>query len=235
MVRLKPTNVDVSGSFTLQLIGGTNHTIRTGTKRSGDHRETFNINTIPEREFTAVKFSWVVSGKTVEDTHDYRFQNLGNYRHSQYNIPEERQCNGVATASYATTNACVFTATNFRSQFFSQVNLNGSGISINHGNIKREFYCLSHPSSPADASERSFRTGEDFAGSCGRLGNDTVAVLPSHPYLQCGDQVYLVGSGVKVVTDYCPGCAQNQLDNYTTNHACSGIGDFGNHVTIKLF
>ena len=103
---------------------------------------------------------------------------------------------------------------------------------MNHGNISREFYCINQPNAPSDASEMSFRSGVTFSGSCGSLGNNTVAV---HPDLGCGDTVFINTVDVKIVTDYCPGCAVAQLDNFTTNNVCSGIADLGNFKTIKIF
>jgi hypothetical protein len=139
---------------------------------------------------------------------------------------------------YITDIHCNFTTSSFRSTFANQVNLNGSGVSINHGNVHKEEYCLNHPNAPADAAWKAFRAGVTFSGSCfgntGALGNDTVAVNPDHTHLKCGDTVYLDSVGEKTVTDYCPDCSENQLDNFTTSNACSGITDIGNLKTIQI-
>jgi hypothetical protein len=104
--------------------------------------------------------------------------------------------------------------------------------------VSREFYCLDHPNAPADAEGKTFRSGVIFSGSCfggtGDLGNDTVAVNPGHTHLSCGDTVYIDSVGEKTVTDDCPGCSENQLDNFTTNNSCSGITDIGNFKTIQI-
>src|SRR6266568_2621674 len=169
----------------------------------------------------------------AQGTLDYHIRVLGVYRHSQYNIPEEAQCAGPDVAAYVTDPLCAFTPTTLRDQFVSQVNLNGSGRSINHGNVAREFFCLSQPGAPADAQGRSFRSGVTFSGTCGGLSDSTVAVLPTHPYLSCGDRVYIHTVGTKDITDLCPGCAQAQLDNFTTDGSCSSVTDLGNFMTIK--
>lgn len=69
----------------------------------------------------------------------------------------------------------------------------------------------------------------------GRLDNDTVAHNQGHPYLSCGDRVYIDTVGTKTVTDYCPGCGNDQLDNFTTDNRCTGVVDLGDFVTTKLF
>ena len=104
--------------------------------------------------------------------------------------------------------------------------------------MSREFSCLSHANAPADAAGKTFRSGVTFSGGCsggtGTLSNDTVAVNPDHPYLSCGDTVYIDSVGEKTVTDFCPGCSESQLDNFTTNNSCNGITDIGNLKTIQI-
>lgn len=237
-VNLTPSGL--SGTLKLELTGpGSSHTIREVTRSSGNYGETFDIPNLATGEYTEVKAIWTVGGSSCFNEYSYHIRVLGIYRHSQYNIPAESQCAGGPTSAYVTDSDCNFTSTSFRSQFFSQVNLNGSGISINHGNIGREFFCLTDPNAPADASGRSFRAGVTFNGACfsgtGSLNNTTVAVLPDHPYLNCGERIYIHNVGTKNITDFCPGCATNQLDNFSTDKACSGINDIGNFMTIKLF
>ncbi len=91
------------------------------------------------------------------------------------------------------------------------------------------------------------RFGGDFAprlGSPLRAGvpglREALALAPvavnpdDNRDLSCGDRVYIVGLGVKTVTDRCPVCTPTQLDNYTTTPACSKVYDLGTYKTIKL-
>jgi hypothetical protein len=67
--------------------------------------------------------------------------------------------------------------------------------------------------------------------------NDSTVARGDDAGLSCGDQVLIVGVGIKTVTDRCPACTgRQQLDNYTTQPACSAgsIGDLGNFQTIQL-
>jgi hypothetical protein len=73
------------------------------------------------------------------------------------------------------------------------------------------------------------------------LGDSTVAVPATsedgvvHQHLACGDQIFFeTDSGtsfVKWVTDFCPGCTDDDghpephLDNFTTSNECSGVPD----------
>ena len=61
-----------------------------------------------------------------------------------------------------------------------------------------------------------------------------MAVNLEHEDLACGDSVYIVGVGVKTVTDRCPVCTFTDIDNYTTTPACYRVSDLGTFKTIKL-
>jgi hypothetical protein len=185
---------------------------------------------------------WTVDGIDYQNSMPYHFRVLGDYRHTRYNSPNEVNCGGNAQNVYITTSQCAFNNGTLKSQFVSQVNLNGSGISINYGNIGREFSCLNPTNNPpSNSSGISFRGNVQITGSCGAVNDTTVAAHASHPYLSCGDSVYIHGVGIKTVSDRCPACNDNNyhhLDNYTTQStACSSnaVGDLGNFKTIKLF
>jgi hypothetical protein len=234
-IRLEPP--DRSGDFTLELLGPAgSHVIRREVRCGGIHNDSFDIPSLAGGEYDNIRATW--GGIAYNDPHPYHIHVLGVYRHSQYNIPHENTCVGPAVDVYITDSDCNFTQAVLRQQFVNQVNLNGSGVSIAHGNLRREAFCLS-PVAPADAINRSFRRVADFHGSCngntGALNNSTVARLPAHRYLTCDDRVHIHTVGIKTVTDLCPGCAQAQLDNFTTDAACAGIRDLGNFMTIKLF
>lgn len=238
-VVLNPTNE--SGQFVLTLIGDTNVVLFNGTlSGSGTPYEfSFNPRTLPVGQFREVEAVWTVNGTPNRGTRNVAFRVLGTYRHSQYNTPAESSCAGPDRRAFITNSACSFTATTLRNSFINQVNLNGSGRSINFGDVKREFFCVTQRSAPPGSRTTSFRP-EAIAPACQTtLDNTTVARRPNHPFLECGDQILIVGLGggagtLKTVTDLCPGCPNNQLDNYTTDPACAGIRDLGPFTTIRL-
>jgi len=220
------------------------HTIHSIAKPSGDHTFSFNRQLLPEGQYNSIAATWRPLGSDVTDSETVTFLVMGNYRHSQYNTPNESACMGSPSAAYITNPSCTFTATTLRSDFISQSWLNGSGITINHGTEQNEAFCLNLPNAPADANGRSFRA-QPIVPSCGAaygVSNSTLARGDDAP-LVCGDQVLIVGLGgvnastVKSVTDRCPACTGvRQLDNYTIQPACQPgtIPDLGTFQTIRL-
>jgi hypothetical protein len=225
-----------SGRLVVTLVGvGGSVSLFDGTRSGGTHIFSFNPTNLPARQYTEVKADWTVNGVTGTGRRAVSFKVLGVYLHTQYNTPDESSCTGSPENAYITNAACNFTQTMLRSDFIRQVNRNGSGHSINFGDVVREVFCVQPPRRfPPDAPGRSFRQ-QAIRPACGGVLNDhTVARSPGHPDLRCGDQVLIVGVGIKTVTDLCPGCSNAQLDNYTTNGACSGITSLGNFTTIRL-
>lgn len=247
-IRVKLEPAGLSGELKLELIEPDTHVIRTDMRDSGTRNESFEIPNLAIGEYMKVKATWKVMGATATDELEHHIRVLGNYRHSQYNTPHEAQCSGPDRRAYITDSRCSFNRTTLRDQFISQVNLNGSGVSINFGDLQGEVFCLGQSSAPGDAANRSFRQQTirpDCAGF--GLGNDTVARDPAHPHLDCGDEVFIHNVGVKTVTDRCPACGDptnrnagevGQLDNFTLDGACSSneVGDLArNRMTIKIF
>lgn len=235
VVTLQPAGVSGTLVVSSLMDRGAPHTVNTRTATGGTHTIAFGVESLPTGDYTGVRATWTVGTNTPSDTRPYSFQVLGNYLHSQYNTPSEASCTGAPRRSYVTNNQCTFTGTTLKSDFAKQVNLNGSGYSTHHGTVACEEWCLDNAEHPDDADGRSFRSGHTITGSCGGVSSATVAVHPKHDHLSCGDRVYIVGLGVKTVTDLCPGCLmQSQLDNYTTSTACHGISNLGTLKTIKL-
>src|SRR6185312_10552210 len=226
-----------TGTLNLDLTGaGPSYRVATGPRNAGTTNENFNVPTLPIREFTGLRATWTVNGSDFVDTRAFHIQVLGIFRHSQYNVPNENSCGGAPVHAYLTDSHCHFAPIMLRSGFIAQANLNGSGVSMTHGNVVRENVCLGNPAAPADAANRSFRSTGAFRGACGALSNNTVANCRTRPDLHCGDRVFIHTQGIKTITDFCPACCgHNQLDNFTTASACAGIGDLCNFVTVKLF
>jgi hypothetical protein len=244
LVALSPTTS--SGSLTLKL---DNHTIYTGTHSGGNVSLTFgDINALPDgQEYQNIVATWNVGGQNYTGQRPYHIKVLGTYRHSQYNIPAESHATcatGGTVNIYITNASCVFTAATFPGTFRSQTALNGRGTSISYGIAVTEQFCLSHANNPGATFGYAFRRNGTASGACGTVTGTTVAANQNHPDLECNDRIYIHSGAtgvVKTVTDYCPACGPptrsdyKQLDNFTTDGRCSGISDFGNFKTIKLF
>jgi len=68
------------------------------------------------------------------------------------------------------------------------------------------------------------------------IANSTVAVIESHPYLDCGDTICVYGVGIRTVTDKgsLPN-GQQQLDHFVGLQDCeTTYVDIGDKMTIKL-
>jgi hypothetical protein len=222
--------------------------ILNATRTPGTYTDAFDISGLTAGvAYDTVEAVYVCGGVNNVDDFSYNFKILGNYRHSQYNTPHESDptCQSGGTNSVCLTdNSCNYTTGSLFGTFNSQTWLNGSGYSINYGLIKPEAYCPSHGFPPPSACNgiHIYRKNQTLTPACSGLGlnNSTVARRASNPDLTCGNKVCIVGAGsggsnlLKTVTDLCPGCTLTQLDNYTTNGACTGIPDLGNFKTVKV-
>ncbi|MFB3777290.1 MAG: hypothetical protein ACE141_06750 [Bryobacteraceae bacterium] len=226
--------VGVSGTLTVQVLGGTTHTVYQGSKSAGTHYISFDIPNLPVAEFTQVKATWAVEG-APEGTRSYHFKVLGTYHHTRYNSPAESSCTGAQSAVRVYNNSCVTTpAATMKSDFIFRVldedSGTGSGHSISYGDVLREAYC-----SPRDYP--TARRNQTITGTLGPVSNSTVAACYQSELYSSGTQVYVHGVGVKTVTDRCPACCRDvtHLDHYTTSTACSGITSLPDAVTIRLY
>lgn len=258
--RLEPSGV--SGTLKLELLGSTSLAILNEQRVGGPFNETFNIPNLAEGDYTKVKATWKVGEASATGELDYHIEVLGQYRHSQYNSPDERQCNGPPAPVFVLGSpATCFDAFEqgllLKSDFTSQVNVNGSGLSGRFGDIKSlaatrcKNVTQNRPPGVTGGNDgNSFVEVSFIDGACANipLSNSTVAgCLPESDPLgrgifHCGDRVYIQGLGVKTVTDHCPACcnaaAQKQLDNYTrTDTRCTAGHDLlpGTPMTIRLF
>jgi hypothetical protein len=68
------------------------------------------------------------------------------------------------------------------------------------------------------------------------VANEDVAISVGHPYLSCGDSVYVHGLGVKTVKDRGGGVGPQQLDHFIGITGCNQYGaGYGTRKTIKLY
>jgi hypothetical protein len=224
--------------------GASETTLFQGVKSGGTYIFSFGAQGLPPlRQYGQVRATWTLNGNANGDSKDVAFFTLGTYRHSQYNTPSEADptCQSDLRPVYITDGQCNFSPATLLAKFVSQVNINGSGRSIHFGSLKREETCLKQKTAPNGSQEKSFRQIDVITPACTSMVVDgtTVARKREHPYLNCGDQVLIVGLGggagaIKTVTDLCPKCPETQLDNYTTDGRCALIPDLGRFVTIRL-
>lgn len=224
--------IKLNGAFTTHVVLSESVTAD-GTNQIS---KSLDRNSIPEGEYMSISIEWCECSASL----NYHFRALGVYLHSQYNIPTESDCTGSPTSVYITTESCNFSSVFFKSDFKAKVVLNGSGVSINYGNVGREWTCISNDTAPDDAAnDNSFRKNmPSFTNACGNnnLNNSTVAVRADHPYLSCGNAIYISGVGSKTVTDHGSlGGNYRQCDNFTNNGACYGITDLGNYSTFVIY
>jgi len=221
-IRVVLSPAGMSGTLTVQLLGGTTHTVYQGGASGGMHDLSFNIPGLPTAEFTQLRATWVAGGQAPSVTYGYHIQELGNYRHTQYNTPAETRCTGSQSPVTVYNNSCVATpGATMKGDFISQVLHpdwgTGSGHSLSYGDILREAWCTlrAYPTARRD---------QTITGAMGPVNNSTVAVCPMHGELHApGRQVYIDGRGVKTVTDDCAACCQGtatKIDHYTTDTAC---------------
>jgi len=265
-IMLTPINGPQTGQLVLELFGPNNayYLIRTVNRETGIHNETFNIPQMPEMpdgEFTTVRATWTVNQHEYQDEFSVHFQNLGLYRHSQYNTPHESHetCQGgqllqdicLGDRASASGSPCPgLCCDTMWSLFASQARINGNGISQCAGEVMRSTSCdnwgVICPELCPDRDPNSLEAVAAIETGCGNtdLGDDTVAIRQSgHPYLSCGSQIFIFGltpqgqlaGTIKRVTDTGGVLQERQCDNYNPlNHSCTGWLDLGDFITILM-
>jgi len=168
---------------------------------------------------------------------------LGTVRHSQYNYIYEKYCTaGQQTAYLYTLPACQWSTAQLKSDFVSQTEENGSGVTLNSGDVQADSgkNCNSNRPQGSNTSN-SFVSVSSLLGQCGKplVGGDSVATnpgpnVPGSPY-NCGDNMELVNgnnqnSYLKHVLDQCSsdpkkGCGDGHVDDFSSTQQCSGLGD----------
>ena len=244
----------LNGTLTLTVNGpNISYSLFQGLEQGNTVNFSFNRPQLPLGAYTNTQASWNIAGSgTAVANSDVSFNVLGVYRHSQYNSPQESSCTGTPTPAWIINlSNCSFTQTTLKSDFISQVALNGSGVSQTYGNVQVTTQCSNYPSGAN--SGNSFAQVTTINGSCLQpvVAGQTVAVYPNpkpvNATWNCSDTVQLVttsdaNQAQKSVKDYCPACSSGfngtsgHIDDYTSSPACSGhaVGDYGNFLTIRL-
>ncbi len=234
-ISLNSPGTTFSGQLALKLISSAGSTtLYNGSASTGTHSYSFNLSGLPTQEFTQVSVSWTVSGTAATATYSYHFKNLGVYKQTQYNSPAERTCSGSPQTVAIWSPSCGKTVGSVLSGFDFRVTDpktgTGSGHSVSYGDVSEEFLC--------SVGSGDLRSPFTIKGSLGSVGATTVAVCKNNADLYVANRrLYIVGEGVKTVTDACTACCSDitHLDNYTTNTACSGVTSLPNAITVILY
>lgn len=254
-------STECEGTLKVELLGTTTHAVFEESRGPGTYAISFDIPNLPVNQtFQMARATWTVEGEAAihETELEEEFKVLGKFRRSQYNTPPSTSCSGSPTDVYVTeedsegNSQCFldppgdFSTETVPSMFVSQANLNGSAEIAGVGDVQRDTFCPTTTDAPTGAAGITFRhkTIVPACGGCPQVNDGTVARGSSlFQDLPCCSEVYIDGVGVKTVTDECPDCPNdlmgeeiNQLDNYTTNTACSMIGDLINEaMTIRIY
>ncbi len=228
------------------------------TRTPGTYTDAFDISGLTTGvAYDTIEAVYVCGGANNVDDFSYKFKILGVYQNTQYNTPHESDptCQqGGTTPVCITDNSCNYSSGSLYAIFNTQTRINGSGYSLNYGLIKSEMYCPSHGHPPPTFCNglRIYRKNQTLNPGCGSkygLSNTTVAApydLSAKRFTDpdlnaCGINICVIGAGTggtnikKVVTDYCPACANaKHLDNYTTAGYCSGIYTLPDRVIVKI-
>jgi len=210
--------------------------ITNGTLGPNTYNFSFGLNSIPIGEYTTITATWTVNGANATAAFGYHFKVMGTYAQTQYNTPAESSCGGSAEAVTIDDSSCASFASTLLSNFVfrvsDQTTGTGSGYSNHYHVVKPEVYCTH------GYSTTTFRENSTLVGALGGLlNNSTVAACSTSELAVNGTRVFIVGEGVKTVTDLCPACCKDttHLDNYSTSTVCSGLGTLPGALTIRLY
>ena len=263
-----------SGALSVTLSGPTNATIGTQANATpGNYNFPFGRTTLAIGQYTALQASWTVPGVSspIQASRPLSFQVLGLTRFSQYNTPTESSCTGTLSTAYIVFNwtpantcggpnqqvcRCEYLPTQLRSDFSSQVYVNGTGVSQQYGTIKTGAALAAVNRCPipipGSTSTNLFYVFPAVFGACNTgLFNGSLATFPSplaaSTQWSCKDQVLIVKQDgtndfTGKVQDACPACSgdfrgtNGHIDMYRTaaSRNPGTIGDYGNRTAIRL-
>jgi hypothetical protein len=186
---------------------------------------------LPPSHYTQLSAVWTVNGVNIPATTNVKFTTLGLYENTTYNVVHEAQCTGKPGAVTLYTSACVAKAGSFKTDFQSQVRLNGIGV-------PQSVAGYTAPETVCATGATDFRSPFTVKNACGNanLNAGTIAVdMSAGAPLACGNHVFFVGQtpasgtigSTKVVTDRCPGCnvhaagTTGHVEDFSTSTACS--------------
>jgi hypothetical protein len=248
----------LTGTLTLNLIGSANtysFAYGSGAVGAGTYTATMTRTSTPADTYTSIRADWATSSGKISGSLPIKWKVLGVIRHSQYNTPTESVCSGAASSAWTIViSGCHFNPITLKSDFSSQVYLNGTGSSSNYGILKYTPGRANQCAYPAGADDsNTFLQVTSITGSCNKtLDTSSVATYPNPvtdvTTFGCGDNLALITSANaqqarKYPEDYCPSCnsgfnnTNGHIDNYSTNQACSShaVGNYGNYWTADTY
>jgi hypothetical protein len=180
---------------------------------------------------------------------------FGKVMHTVYNIPAQNQCSGTTETDYVasvTGGVCTYTTVLFPTDFVSQVQENGSGISdsfdlVGPATVDNPPSACKKVKPPVGSNpNNTFYKIKRVLGKCGyTLTASSEAVFPNPKQVTpggmdaaCRDTLLVVNASnanqaVDSADDYCPACAhqsgtfESHVDDYlANNHECFATGTY---------
>jgi 3D (Asp-Asp-Asp) domain-containing protein len=220
--RLEPNGFN--GVFTLTLVssGGSVNLVNQQARAGGNHTDSFNVSSLPNRTFTSIQATWRVDNQTGTGTRQYSITVLGDYTNTCYITASESDFSGATVVAGTATSQCVWSSREFITGFLDAVNLNGSGIDSGGTAIQIESFCSNPPATSPAYNGRRYRRPTTIRTSCGN--SPTAGVTVASSSLNCGTRIFINGIGCRTVQDTGGGLAADQIDNYrgVGNSACAG-------------
>lgn len=192
------------------------------------------LETLPLGQYNQLVAKW----GNVSASIPLRFNVMGDYIHTQYNIPHEEYCTAPLIDAFVegTFGSCQYDQQiRVPADFAREAWENGSGYRTAPGQV------LTHPWFCPEANivhpqTYTFRQTDAVRGaSLLPLDEASVAMYRFDPHLKLGDRVLIVGFGsgvgtAKIVKDFCPACSESSghLDNLVALSSCNKqIGNLG--------
>ncbi|MFZ5898448.1 MAG: hypothetical protein ACOYU7_04640 [Bacillota bacterium] len=137
------------GELVVTITGDTTVELYRGLRGGGTQVVSFNIPALPNgKTFQQVRAEWTPQDGQRTATRGYGFKVLGDYLHTQYNIPREAECSGNPSPfSYVDRATCLMIAdcssapvgtAQGRSNWISETRENGTGLHSSLGYIWKE-------------------------------------------------------------------------------------------------
>ena len=258
---------DTSGKITFEFVdsaGGTSTQTTTTVYGPGTGRGiTIERPKIVKGKYTKVNIKWDTTthrsdGTSPKHTLEATFTPpkpwdvLGIIRYSQYNVTTESDCTGDAVEKWyvESMDLCEFEKANFKSDFLSQADLNGTGNSTDHGYVKpgkitRLAKACAGKFPDGATKFNTYVHVSSVTGSCNKVlvAGVSVATNPEN----CKAEETLVNRtnnktfGTKKAQDTCPACNRDfegtdgHIDSLTSVAKCNphDFADLGNYWTLQ--